>query len=92
MRGGTASTAASPARSWAGVRTTHGTSKPANSPSTVAISLPTAAVERRALRTKTLPDWMCVATSVKPASSSATRRSAIFTKRPPTLTARRNAT
>ncbi len=69
-----------------------GTVKPANSSSTVDISVATAAHDRRPLRTNTLPDWMCVATSVNPASSSATRSSAIFTKRPPTLTARRKAT
>ena len=69
-----------------------GTSNPAHSPSTRAISLATAPVDRRPLRTRTLPDWMCVSTSVKPAPSSSVRSSAIFTKRPPTFTARRNAT
>ena len=52
------------------MRTTQGTSNPAHSPSTRAISVPTAPVERRPLRTKTLPDWMWVSTSVKPAPSS----------------------
>src|SRR4051794_18261913 len=48
-------------------------------------------LERRLVRNSTLPVWMCVSTSSKPAVVKASLSSAMGYLRLPTLTARRNA-
>ena len=68
-----------------------GTAKPRSASIAFSSAWRTFSFDRRAVRNRTLPVWMCVSTSSNPAAESASRSSAIGYLRLPTLTARRNA-
>ena len=68
-----------------------GTAKPRSASIAFSSAWRTFSFDRRAVRNRTLPVWMCVSTSSNPAADSASRSSAIGYWRLPTLTARRNA-